>query len=109
MARSLTAAVATELQSGQIHPHALVHFAFDSGAVRFWSGIGDLVWSGETYVGAGSLGSVGTVEEAASIRAAGAAFKLSGIPPASSPSPWPNIIRGAAARCGWRSSMRRAP
>ncbi len=80
MSRSLTAAVATELQKGRIHPHALVHFAFDSGAVRFWSGIGDLVWSGHTYVGAGSLGSVGAVEESASIRAAGAAFKLSGIP-----------------------------
>ncbi len=59
---------------------ALVHFAFDSGAVRFWSGIGDLVWEGNTCVGAGGLGSVGTVEESAPIRAAGAAFKLSGIP-----------------------------
>ena len=59
---------------------ALVHFALDSGAVRFWSGIGDLVWEGNTCVGAGGLGSVGTVEESTSIHAAGAAFKLSGIP-----------------------------
>lgn len=48
--------------------------------MRFWSGIGDLVWDGNTYVGAGGLGSVGTVEESSSIRAAGAVFKLSGIP-----------------------------
>ena len=80
MTRSMTAAVSTELQASTLRPRILVHFAFDSGAVRVWDGIGDLVFDGDTFSGIGNLGSVGVVKETASLRANGMRFTLSGIP-----------------------------
>jgi hypothetical protein len=80
MTRTLSAAIEAELQESRIRPHVLVHFAFDSGAIRFWSGVGDLSWSGDTYTGAGSLGSVTAFGETTGLNAVGIKFGLSGIP-----------------------------
>ena len=83
MSRTVTAGVATELQKtgagNSAKPVALVHLAFDSGAVRLWSGVGDLVFSGDTYTGAGTLGSVSLIEESSSLKATGVVLTLSGI------------------------------
>ena len=83
MSRTVTAGVSTELQKtgagNSVKPVALVHMAFDSGSVRLWSGIGDLVFSGDTYTGAGALGSVSLIEESSSLKATGVVLTLSGV------------------------------
>jgi len=80
MARDLTAAVATEAQATDVRVEALAHFQFDSGSLRLWTGLGDLSWSGDTYTGAGDLGAISPVEEAAAVKTSDLTFSLSGLP-----------------------------
>lgn len=84
MPRTLTGDVTTEVQktgggANTIRPVALVHLAFDSGSVRLWNGVGDLVWSGDTFTGSGMLGGISLIEESASLKATGVVLTLSGI------------------------------
>jgi len=80
MSRTLAAAVATAVADDNIRAAVLTYFNFDSGVIRFWTGIGPLVWSGDTFTGAGSLGGIGAIEETTEIKATGLTFTLSGIP-----------------------------
>lgn len=48
--------------------------------VYLWSGYGDLVIGSKTYLGAGQLMSISTVEETTEIQAKGASITISGIP-----------------------------
>ena len=83
MVRTLTAAAKTESQkSSGAKPIALVKLAFDSGAVRVWSGRGDLTFNAEVYTGLGDLGRISPVEEGIEQKAFGIAFELSGVPAA---------------------------
>jgi hypothetical protein len=50
------------------------------GALRFWTGVGDLVYGGFTWTGAGSLIGVGPASEGTEIKAQGITISLSGIP-----------------------------
>jgi len=52
---------------------------FDSGTVRLWSGYQDATIGGDLYTGAGSLLSIGNVEESGEISARGTAIALTGI------------------------------
>ncbi|MCK5641911.1 MAG: hypothetical protein KAJ19_14000 [Gammaproteobacteria bacterium] len=79
MTRSMTGALDTALDSDQLRDAILVHFAFDSGDVRVWSGIGDLVWDSNTYSGTGLLGSVSDIGESVGLNSVGMSFTLSGI------------------------------
>jgi len=85
MARDLTAGVNTETAAPDKRAAAFVHFAFDSGNVYLWSGVGSIVTTGSlgtlpnaTWTGVGTLGSIGAVEETAELRATGCVFTLSG-------------------------------
>jgi hypothetical protein len=80
MARDLHSSVAVAVQEETIAPTALVELEFDSGTMRVWPGIGDLVWNGHTFTGVGTLGSIGPVEETTELRAVGVQLQLSGIP-----------------------------
>ena len=80
MARSLTSNMAAEVVKPRLRPILLAAFEFDSGALRLWSGIGELSWDGETWTGAGTLLGIGEVTETAAVRAAGVQFRLSGVP-----------------------------
>ena len=51
----------------------------DSGIIRLWSGIGDLVYAGDTYTGVGNLLSVRLAEESKEIAAKGVNVALNGI------------------------------
>ncbi len=79
MARNLTAAVETELDAANVRPILLVEFDFPSGMARFWTGIGDFVWNGQTFTGAGDLLDIGPVEETDEVRATEAEFTLAGL------------------------------
>lgn len=58
----------------------LIELEFDTEPMRLWSGLGALAWGNRSFVGAGTLLSIGEVEEAAEVRAAATALTLSGIP-----------------------------
>ncbi len=80
MTRSLTAAVQAELTARVTRPVFLAELEFASGTVRAWSGIGDLLFQGNTFTGTADLGIVSPVGEATEVRAEGMSFELSGIP-----------------------------
>lgn len=79
MPRTLTTAMVTALTSQNIVPAFLAQLTFTTGTAYVWSGIGPLVWGGNTYQGIGSLGKVGDVVEGIEVRADGASVTLSGI------------------------------
>ena len=81
MADRLSGPAAAEPYQSVVRPALLVELQFVSGPVRAWSGVGPLSWNGVTWAGVGLLGRVSTVEETLELKAAGASFQLSGIPP----------------------------
>lgn len=83
MTRPLTAAVITELIAKEIHVGLLVELDTSAGAVRVWSGIGNITWSGMTFTGVGELGAISPIRESgAEVRADALTLELSGIPSA---------------------------
>lgn len=80
MTQRLSATLAAETAQPVVRPVLLALFDFAGGAVRAWSGVGDLVWEGQSWVGVGSFGAVGPIEETTEVRATGARFQLSGVP-----------------------------
>ncbi len=59
MVRSLTSQMQTVSEAEVVNLFYLIDFEFDSGTVRLWTGLGDLVWNSETYTGAGNILSIG--------------------------------------------------
>ena len=82
MARSLTAGMVTEVTGEKLEPILLVKLAFDSGDLNLHTGVGDLVFSGDTYTGLGDLISFSAIEETDSLQAVGLTGALSGVPSA---------------------------
>jgi hypothetical protein len=79
MARTATAGMQAALSGAHVRPVLLVDLDLDGGALRLWSGIGDLTWGGDVFAGAGTLLGVSGVRETAEDRANGCQFTLSGI------------------------------
>jgi len=80
LSRTLHVSTAAELQAALLWPILIAEFEFDSGALRVWSGSGNLSWDSKTWTGVGTFGGVSPVEEGADIAARGVRFSLSGIP-----------------------------
>lgn len=80
--RDLTVDMSAHIVAPKLSDILMAYFDFESAPVRFWTGYGDIVWAGDTYVGAGDIGSVSDIEEAAEIASKGTSFTLSGIPTA---------------------------
>lgn len=86
MSRDLPTELATELSSAEITPFFAVELMFDvteenpSGALRFWSGLGEQTINNNNYVGSGNMLSISTIDETSEIAAKGATLTLSGIP-----------------------------
>jgi hypothetical protein len=81
MGRTLTAGtLAQSLLADGAKPIFLVELVFDGGAVRTWSGRGDLVFDGDTYSGTGDLGAISPAQEGREQRAFSITYRLSGIP-----------------------------
>ena len=63
--------------------HQLIFFAvkadFDSGAVRVWSGDGDLSVGGETYLGVGTLLQISETEDNLELTSTGVSVSLAGM------------------------------
>lgn len=80
MSRELPTDFITELTSDVVYPFFAVDIDFASGPLYVWSGIGNLVIGDKTYLGAGQLLNISSVEETTEIEAKGASITLSGIP-----------------------------
>ena len=80
MARTLTAAMQTGVAASALSPVLLYYLDFSGGAIRAWTGFGDLVWNGDTYAGLGDVIGVGDVRETAEERNATLTLTLAGAP-----------------------------
>jgi hypothetical protein len=80
MARDLPIAVATAIAAKVVSYAFLAEFAFASGTLRMWTGLGDKTWDGHTWSGAGDFAQITPIDETTEIGAAGMNFTLSGIP-----------------------------
>ena len=79
MTRDLTSGMQTAVTADLVRPITLVQCAFDSGDLNLWSGIGDLTVDSVDYVGAGSLLTIGEINETTELSANGVRVTLSGV------------------------------
>jgi len=91
MSRSLTSGMQTAVTADLVRPIILVQLLFDDvyddetppnlihTKLYLWNGIGNLVVSGITYVGAGTLLSIGEIAETSELQANGITVTLEGI------------------------------
>jgi hypothetical protein len=79
LARDLDSSLATGLAAGVIAPVFMAMLVFRSGTRYVWSGVGELVVDSQTYVGVGSLASIGAIAEGISVQADGTTVTLSGL------------------------------
>jgi hypothetical protein len=81
MPRAMSTAMLEALALSVIYPAIFVEATFVSGTVYLWSGVGPIIWNGQTWTGIGSLGSISTIDEGATVEAKGMVLTLSGIDP----------------------------
>ena len=72
----------TEVTASVLEPIVIMKGEFDSGDVNLWSGIGELIWDGDTYTGAGGMLGMREVQETQTLEAVNVDIQLSGIPSA---------------------------
>lgn len=80
MSRDLTTEVLNALDDDVVYPFFAVDLLFSSGPLYLWSGYGDLTIGTKTYLGAGQVLALSSVEETTEMEAKGASLTLSGIP-----------------------------
>jgi len=79
MSRTLSTEMQTVATAELVRPIYLVDMEFSSGSIYLWSGMGDLTYNSNTYLGAGDLLSIGAIQETAELTANGATVTLGGI------------------------------
>lgn len=75
----MSAAYANAIASTENKPALFFEVHFVSGPVYVWSGLGSIDWNGQTWLGAGGLIEVSTVEEGNTVEAKGITVSLSGV------------------------------
>jgi hypothetical protein len=80
MSRDIATVITNALGDEVMEPFFAIDLEFDSGTLRFWTGVGDKTINGQTYIGAGTFLNISDIEETAEIAAAGITLTLSGIP-----------------------------
>lgn len=80
MARNITSAFVAASRAGTVLPFLLAEVWDADGALRLWTGYGDLEWDDETWIGTGDLCSISAIQETADLYAGGATFELAGAP-----------------------------
>lgn len=79
MSRTLSTAMQAVATAELVRPIYLVDLEFASGSIYLWSGLGDLSFNSNTYIGAGDLLSIGSVQESTELTATGVQITLGGI------------------------------
>lgn len=80
MSRGLAAGVLSEIAADSVQPILFLYGSFSTGDIRMWSGLGNVDWDGETWVGAGNLVQISNIEEPGEIKAQGIIVTFNGIP-----------------------------
>ena len=80
MTRNASPEFLNALTEELVRPCIFFEGVFASGTVRLWSGIGEIEWNSQTWLGAGVLMGVGSVEETTEVIANGTSVSLSGVP-----------------------------
>ncbi len=81
MPRAIDPTLLAALSSPDFWPVHLVQVQFQLSTCYAWTGLGELLWNGNTFLGVGSLGKLGDYIEGVDLRADGTSLKLSGIDP----------------------------
>lgn len=82
MPRDASSPMLAALTGSQISIGFLLDIVFTTGQQFVWSGAGNLVYNGNTYLGVGAMGKVGPFSEGSGVSADGTTVSLSGIDPA---------------------------
>lgn len=81
MARNLTSGMLAQTTAAQVSPILLVSIVFASSTQYLWTGVGDLLWNGQTWRGVGDLGKISNISETGGVQADGMSLSLNGIAP----------------------------
>lgn len=81
MPRYLPSGVAAELDLSALTMGLLCELTLASGPLYLYSGFGNIEYNGNTYLGVGTFGVVGTVQEDTSVIAQGMSIGLEAVPP----------------------------
>lgn len=81
MSRDITAGMAAEIVKAVVTPILLFEAVLaDGSTVRYWTGIGNLTWNSQTWVGTGALIGLGPVDETDDVQAQSASVTVNGVP-----------------------------
>ena len=76
MARDLTANVVNAITGEVLRPLVFFEGVFESGTLNLFSGTGQIVWDGKTWLGGGDLVGLGEAEEVDGVEAVGITVSL---------------------------------
>src|SRR6185437_16629012 len=77
--RNIDSGLVAEVSKVVFRPAVLAMLTFRSQTSYAWSGIGSLVWGGNTFLGMGSFADIGSIGEGTDVQADGTTLTLSGI------------------------------
>lgn len=80
MSRTATPQFLNALTEELVRPCIFFEGVFASGTVRLWTGLTEIDWNGQTWLGAGVLMGIAAVEETTEVIANGTTVSLSGVP-----------------------------
>lgn len=80
MSRDIPVGFGDAVESATVEVFFAIELFFDTSTLRFWSGLGEVVLNGETYVGSGQMIQISSVDESLDVSAKGATLTLSGLP-----------------------------
>src|SRR5688572_22702163 len=83
MSRSLTSVMRDAVTSETVRPVLLADIEFQTGTIYVWTGVGALIWNGNTYSGLGQLCGATGARETTDLSANNIVVELNGIPAAS--------------------------
>jgi hypothetical protein len=78
--RNITASVNNALQASNVIGLMFIELNFASGVQRLNNSGYDIAWNGYTWIGAGAVGKIDTIEEGAETQMSGISMTLSGVP-----------------------------
>ena len=78
--REIHGDVVTQIEGANVDVVFLFEGFFDSGTLRFWTGIGTLEVNGDSFTGGGNLLQISKIEESIESKGIQGTFQLSGIP-----------------------------
>ena len=79
MPRNLSSGMLTAFQSQLVNPVLFVSLTFSATTIYLWTGLGTISWSGQSWLGLGSLLSLSPISEGSMVEAKGITVTVSGL------------------------------